>query len=206
MIEEVPSPINFADIAQARAWTADTVARRPYRPRFFERFCLELSRYFHDPIKLIELGSGPGHLAREILSNCSVETYSAVDFSPVMHSLAREHLGPLASRATYIVADFRHNEWLTEIAPADALVTMQAAHEMRHKSRLPQFLRHAHAAIRPGGMILFCDHYAEAGGMKRSDLFVFRDQQPELLSEAGFCAVRPVHDEGGMALYAAFRP
>jgi len=122
-----------------------------------------------------------------------------------MHSVAREHLATFASRVSYIVADFRRGEWIGDVPPADALVTMQAAHEMRHKSYLLQFLRHARQAIRPDGMILFCDHYADANPKKSSDLYVSRDQQAELLSRVGFCVVRLVHDEGGMALYSAMR-
>lgn len=201
----MPSPIDFADIDQARAWTADTVARRPYRTHFFEKFCAELSGRFDRPLSITELGSGPGHLARAILSRCSVDTYSAVDFSPAMHSLAQEHLGTFASRVSFIVADFRHGDWIGDIPPADALVTLQAAHEVRHKSRLPQFLRHAQQAIRAGGLILFCDHHTDAATAKRSDLYVSRNEQSELLSKAGFSGVRLLLDEGGMALHVATR-
>jgi hypothetical protein len=39
--DDVPSPIDFHDPVQARAWVEDTVKRRPYRPRFFAAFAEE---------------------------------------------------------------------------------------------------------------------------------------------------------------------
>ena len=65
VIKAVPSPIDFADVAQVRAWVADTVRRRPSRPRFCP--ALALNAYFDDPIRVVELDSGSGHLADGIL-------------------------------------------------------------------------------------------------------------------------------------------
>jgi SAM-dependent methyltransferase len=206
MIEATPSPIDFSDIEQARAWTADTVARRPQRPRFFDAFCASLEAHFDAPIRVAELGSGPGHLARAILSRCRVEGYHAVDLSPAMHALAREHLGDLANRVTFIEADFRSNDWALGLAGVDAVVTMQAAHELRHKNRLPALLDRLHATIRVGGLLLYCDHYADPAREENSTLFLTRDEQPLALERAGFAPVGLVYEEGGMALYRAARP
>ncbi len=82
---------------------------------------------------------------------------------------------------------------------------MQAAHEVRHKNRLPLLLAQAHEAIRPDGVFLFSDHYAEPGTNKNTELYVTRDEQLMLLARAGFAPVNRVHDEGGMALYMAIR-
>jgi SAM-dependent methyltransferase len=203
--QDVPSPIDFGDIAQARAWIADTVARRPSRPRFFEAFAAALKAHFEGPIRVAELGSGPGHLADVILRRCSVESYIALDFSLAMREIAREHLGNLAAQVRFVIADFRDPAWVGDVGEVDALVTMQAAHEVRHKSRLPLLLAQAHEVIRPGGVFLFGDHYAEPGAKKNTELYVTRDEQPVLLAEAGFAPVSRVHDEGGMALYLGIR-
>jgi hypothetical protein len=84
----------------------------------------------------MELGSDPGHLAGTILRNCEVESYVAVDFSNAMHDLAREFLGLDAGRVSFVLEDFRQSHWVTSIGVADAVLTMQAAHEVRHKTRL----------------------------------------------------------------------
>ena len=64
---------------------------------------------------MLELGSGPGHLAREILTRCAITDYVALDFSPVMHGLARDHLGALAARVTFTTRDFRHPTWTADL-------------------------------------------------------------------------------------------
>ncbi len=122
-----------------------------------------------------------------------------------MHELAREHLGNLAAKVHYIVADFREQGWAKEIGQADAVITMQAAHEVRHKSRLPLLFRQIHETLRPSGLLLYCDHYTESGTRKSSELHLSREEQPEVLTAAGFERISLVHDEGGMALYASVR-
>jgi SAM-dependent methyltransferase len=204
-VQNVPSPIDFTDIGQARAWVIDTVARRPCRPRFFEAFAAALNAHFDGPIRVAELGSGPGHLAHTILRLCSVESYAALDFSPAMHELAREHLGEMAVRVSFVVEDFRNPNWARNLGEVDALITMQAAHEVRHRNRLPSLLARAREAVRPGGLFIFSDHYAEPGTRKNADLFAARDEQRSLLTQAGFNPVNLVCDEDGMALYTAGR-
>jgi hypothetical protein len=123
-----------------------------------------------------------------------------------MHEIAREYLGDIAPSVRFIVADFRVPDWPREIGEVDALVTMQAMHEVRHKSRLPPLLKRAHETIRPNGLLLYCDHYVETGTGKNAELHVTREEQPELLAKAGFNPVSLVHEEDGMALYTAVRP
>lgn len=92
---DVPIRVDFRDPATARTWIEDTRIKRPYRPRFFAAFCAALAS--RPKLRILELGSGPGHLAREILVHCDVHIYVALDFSPAMHEIAAEHLGELVS-------------------------------------------------------------------------------------------------------------
>ncbi len=87
--QDVPSPINFHDLEAARAWTQETVARKPYRADFFNAFAKSLSAS-GSAISVLELGSGPGHLAEQILLRVPVSSYTLLDFSTAMHDLARE--------------------------------------------------------------------------------------------------------------------
>ena len=202
---DVPSPIDFHDPAQARAWEGDTVRKRPSRPRFFERIA-EAIRDGGRRLAILELGSGPGHLAEHVLGTCSVGRYVALDFSAAMHALARERLGPAAERVEFVLRDFRDPEWNTGLGLFDVVVSQQSAHEVRHKSRIPAFFRSARAATRAEGMFLYCDSYVMPGGTLDPQLHVAQDDQPRLLQEEGFLAVTLLHDEGGMALYRAINP
>jgi SAM-dependent methyltransferase len=177
----------------------ETVKIRPWRARFFAAFAQALNEYSAQPMRVLELGSGPGHLAAAILRACPIAEYVAVDFSEAMHDLAREHLGGLASRVRFERRDFREPDWARGFAPFDAAVTLQAIHETRHRRRSPALFRQMHDSLKPGGLFLYCDHYLKI--VKNPDLYLERDEQPMALAAAGFTNIECILDEGGMALY-----
>jgi SAM-dependent methyltransferase len=196
---DVPSLIDFHDPEAARAWTDSTVAKRPWRPAFFHAFAAALNQHFDRPFTALEVGSGPGHLAAAVLAACRISHYTAVDFSTAMHDLARQHIGPAADVVTFEQRDFRDEGWPAGLGPVDAVLTMQAAHEVRHKDHLPGLLRQLRGVLASGGLLLFADHYA--GGGKNPELFPTREDQPILLQEAHFPSVTLLLDHGGMTLY-----
>jgi SAM-dependent methyltransferase len=201
---DVPSPIDFHDPAEARAWVEHTVAARPWRPRFFTAFAAALKSEGR-PLAVVELGSGPGHLAAALVRGCEIARYIGIDFSEAMHALAREHLGADAGRVEFLTRDFRDDGWRLGLGPVDAVVTMQAAHEVRHRSRLPALFAGVCEALRPGGLFLVCDHYRETGSDKNPELYFERDEQASALEAAGFTSVRTLLDQGGMALLSRRR-
>lgn len=204
MMQEVPSPVDFHNPAEARAWVEQTVAARPWRRDFFRAFAAALNAGDTPPARILELGSGPGHLAGAILAACPHAAYTALDFSPAMHDLARAHLGPAAAATvTFLQRDFRTPDWTDGLRDFAAVVTMQAAHEVRHKQHLPQLLARARTTLAADGLLLFCDHYAEAGSKKHPDLYLTREDQPAMLAMAGFRDITLLLDAGGMALYRA---
>ncbi|MDA8092911.1 MAG: class I SAM-dependent methyltransferase [Betaproteobacteria bacterium] len=203
MFTDVPSPVDFHDLQQARAWVENTVAARPWRSAFFDAFVDALNQHFRRSFSVLELGSGPGHLAGHVLERCTVAQYRAIDFSAAMHALAREHLGAAAERVLFVEKDFRSPHWFAGLAPVDAIVTMQAAHEVRHKARQPGFLAQVRRVIAEGGLFLFCDHYAEPGTGKNPELFLTKREQADTLVRAGFQDVRMLLDFGGIALHRA---
>jgi SAM-dependent methyltransferase len=200
--DDVPIRVDFRDEATARAWIEDTRVRRPYRPRFFAAFCAALAE--RRSLRILELGSGPGQLARELLSHCDVQRYTALDVSPAMHTIAAEHLGELAARVTFVTRDFREPAWRDGLGDVDAIVTLQAAHETRHKRHLVPLLERARTLLVPGGVLLYADHYLTPE-TKLPALLPARDDQPLALERAGYVDVRRVYEEGSMALLAARR-
>jgi SAM-dependent methyltransferase len=201
--DDVPIRVDFRDPATARTWIEQTRIKRPYRPRFFAAFCAALAP--RRQLRILELGSGPGQLAREILGHCDVDTYVALDFSPAMHAIAAETLGELASRATFVTRDFRLPNWPHELGTFDAVVTLQAAHETRHKRHLVPLLERARTVLASGGVVLYADHYLtpETG---IPALMPARDDQPLALERAGFVDVQLCYEEGAMALWRGTNP
>lgn len=198
---DVPSPIDFHDPAQARAWMERTVANRPWRPEFFRAFSAALNARSAHQLRILELGSGPGQLAASVLKNCSVSQYVALDFSAAMHGLAREEISLLSPKVKFVQRDFRKPEWNAALGKFDAVLTLQAAHETRHRDRLPDLLRRMRASLKTGGLLLYCDHYR--GTLKNPILYLERQQQPRALRAAGFVHIVRLLDRGGMALYSA---
>lgn len=201
--DDVPICVDFRDPTTARTWIEDTRVRRPYRPRFFTAFWRALVS--RSELRILELGSGPGQLAREILVHCKVDTYVALDFSPAMHEIAAEHLGDLANRVTFVVRDFREPTWPNGLGRFDAVVTLQAAHETRHKRHLVPLLSRARTLVAPGGVLLYADHYLTPN-TKLPALSPTRADQPLALERAGFVDVQLLHEEGNMALWQGTNP
>jgi len=200
---DVPIRVDFRDPSTALTWIEETRIKRPYRPRFFTAFCAALSR--RSSVRILELGSGPGLLARALLVHCDVRSYVALDFSPAMHALAAEHLGPLASRVDFVTRDFREPAWPDGLGLFDAVVTLQAAHETRHKRHLVPLLARARLVLDPCGVVLYADHYLTPE-TKLPALTPAREDQPLALAQAGFVDVELLHDEGNMALWRGTNP
>jgi SAM-dependent methyltransferase len=198
-----PIRVDFRDAATARTWIEHTRIKRPYRPRFFAAFCAALAA--RPKLRILELGSGPGQLAREILVHCDVHIYVALDFSPAMHELAAEHLGELASRVTFVTRDFRDPAWPHDLGLFDAIVTLQAAHEARHKRHLVPLLARARTVVGPGGVLLYADHYLTPE-TRLPALAPSRADQPLALERAGFVDVELCYEEGNMALWCGTNP
>ena len=89
---DVPSTIDLRTEKDAREWAASAMSKRPWRAVFFQRFVEELRSLDVRPLQILELGSGPGFLARCILEAIPAAAYSMLGFSPAMHNLARERL------------------------------------------------------------------------------------------------------------------
>jgi SAM-dependent methyltransferase len=202
--EDVPIRVDHRDPATARAWLEDTRLRKPFRQNFRAAVCAALSP--HRQLRILELGSGPGELAREILLRCDVASYTALDWSQAMHDIATEHLGDLAFRVTFVVRDFREPTWPANLGTFDAVVTQQAVHETRHRRHALPLFQRARTLLVPGGLMLYCDGYLVDPQSPLAALSLERADQPRVLERAGFVDVRLLHDEGNLVLYSATNP
>lgn len=202
--EDVPIRVDHRDPATARAWLEDTRLRKPFRKNFRAAFCAALAS--RRDLRILELGSGPGELAREILLHCDVASYTALDWSQAMHDIAAEHLGDLATRVSFVVRDFRDPTWTTNLGPFDAIVTQQAVHETRHRRHALPLFQRARTLLVPGGLLLYCDGYLVDPESPLAALSLERADQPRVLEQAGFGDVRLLHDEGNLVLYSASSP
>jgi len=203
---DVPSPINFHNQQEVEEWVRNTVEKRPYRPEFFAAFAASINIFSEKPLNILEIGSGPGHLAKHILENCNIKHYTLLDFSAPMHQIAKNNLGQLADKATYLLRDFKSPQWIDSLGKFDVIVTMQAAHEVRHKQNISSLFLQLRKLLDDNGIFLYSDHYyTPSSKTKHPELYLTKEEQPEILEQCGFKNIVPVLDKAEMALYVAHK-
>jgi cyclopropane fatty-acyl-phospholipid synthase-like methyltransferase len=198
---DVPSPIDLQDEADARAWTESANTLRPSRKTFFAAISSAIRE--SQPVTVLELGSGPGFLAKQVLDDHPTIRMTLLDFSEPMHRLAGERLRQHASRVTHVCRSFKDEDWLDSLGPFDYVVTIQAVHELRHKRYATNLHRQVRSLLRQGGAYLVSDHHAGENGMKNTELYMTVDEQREALRTAGFATVRELLLLNGLVLHSA---
>ena len=87
------------------------MSKRPWRTEVFAQFAEQIAsapRIIH---RVLEIGSGPGFLARHLLETLSGISYVLLDFSPAMHQLAISRLTGLENRIQFLERDFKREDW-----------------------------------------------------------------------------------------------
>ena len=199
---DVPSPIDFREMSEARSWEA-SAEQRPGRREMLDRIALEAAQLAGRQTRILELGSGPGFLARRLLQRLPTVQYTAVDFSPAMHELARARLAPWAAQVTFLQRDLRSTAWTEGLEPFEVVVTNQAVHELRHKRHALGLHRQVLSVVAPGGSYLVSDHFSDPGGLDDDELYLTWDGQMAALRDAGFASVERLAVTGSLVLHRA---
>jgi SAM-dependent methyltransferase len=183
--DDIAITVDFRIAETARAWTDEADRKRPWREQMRGAFVSRLAA----ARRVLELGSGPGQLAERILRECTIDSYVLLDFAPPMHELARARVGSPA--ATFVLADFKRAGWSAELGREafDAIVTMQAVHELRHKRHAIALYREARTLLRPGGQLLVCDHLPLDDTPISAALYATIEEQHAFMRDAGFTDV-----------------
>jgi SAM-dependent methyltransferase len=198
-MNDVPISVDFKQVAVARQWAIESMAKRPYRKRFFTRIA-ELIKNL-SPSEVLELGSGPGFLANEILNMNPGISYTGFDFSDAMHELSRENNSNFSNNTSFIVGDFMKPDWFKQLNQFECIVTMQAAHEVRHKSKSNEFLLPIKNVLAPGGSLIYCDHFFDSGLMNNDQLYMSLTEQESSFREVGFQNITKIMAEGSLVLW-----
>ena len=203
MASDVPSPIDLRRMEDAAEWEATAMVKRPWRAEFFAAFVSEIRSCLAADPRILELGAGPGFLAEAVTAAIPDARYTLLDFSPAMHELARKRLAARAAAVEFIMADFLAADWMHGIGRFDFVLTNQAVHELRHKSRAVRLHSQVRSVLRPNGRYLVCDHYVGPDGMTNAELYMTVQEQREALEQGGFRDVALVLKKGGLVLHSA---
>jgi len=163
--DDVRSPFDLRNALVATTWTYDSDLKRPQRPdvraRIAERIAAgRIGELGASPgpgaPRILELGCGPGYLAEAILDEVPFAAYTLLDFSAPFLAMARRRAGSFPY-TDFVLADFIEQTWTEGLGTFDAIVTMQAVHELRHKRRAPALYAQARELLVPGGVLIVCD-------------------------------------------------
>ena len=183
-------------------WASVANSRRPFRDAFFAAFISELKML--DQSRILYIGSGPGFLAARVLTGCEVASYHLFDFSPRMMELSRERLEAFGDKTVFHKGSFLEDGWWRSLpGPFDAIVSLQAVHEVRESSRIPRLYGELRLLLRTGGVILIADQVNK--GDAHEEQFLTVDEHRKALTDAGFESVRIVYEEGDLAMFAGSR-
>ncbi len=202
MDRDVPSPIDLRQRDDARRWAAEAEAR-PGRAEIMDRIVEEAARVAGAETRVLELGSGPGFLAERLLRRLPEVRYTALDFSPAMHALARDRLARFVERVTFLQRSFRSADWIDGLEAFDLVVTNQAVHELRHKRHAETLHRQVLGLSSQAGSYLVSDHFYGPGGLTNQELYMTQDEQQQALESAGFDPVERLLVRGSLVLHAA---
>lgn len=203
--QDVPSSIDLRDPPDAQTWAAEADSKRPWRSRYRAAIVDLLLGMAPPPRRVLELGPGPGLLAEAVLGACQVESYLLFDFSSPMLEMCRQRVGGHPA-VGFVQGDFTRPDWTDALAPPfDAVIAMQAVHEVRHKRHVPALYRRVRDLLRPGGLLAVCDHAPPDERARSIALFSTEREQHAALAGAGFVEIATHRSLNGMYLCAGLR-
>jgi len=183
-------------------WASIANSKRPFRHAFFAIFVAELKKLDHP--RVLDIGSGPGFLAARVLNECAVASYHLFDFSPRMLELSRERLKAFGDKTFFHQGSFLDEGWWRSLPdPFDAIVSLQAVHEVRQSNRIPRLYGELGLLLRPGGTILIADEVNDVNSQQEH--LLTRDEHQAALTNAGFESVRIAYEEGDLTMFGGSR-
>lgn len=152
----------FHDEAFAESW-ADRFRLSPERLQSFEKIGNLVSDIAVLNGKFLELGTGPGYLAKYLLTRFESIEYHCVDFSKPMIQIAKRRLNNLLTRPKFIRADLT-GDWTVKVSKDyDAIVTTWALHDLGSKQYILKVYLDAKRILAPGGLLVNVDFIKPKG-------------------------------------------
>jgi SAM-dependent methyltransferase len=127
----------------------------PMRKRRMEGILRSLRAHVRGPIRVLDLGSGPGTLTGRVLVSFPRSRVVAVDTDPVLLRVGAEALHRFGGRALWVLADLRKRSWTSRLPGRryDAAVSSLALHWLE-EDEIRNLYRSLQPLIRPGGVLI----------------------------------------------------
>ena len=147
-----------------------------------------------DP-NVLELGLGPGYLARHLLERHPTIRYEGLDFSAAFFEVAQRTLGELAVRVSFTKADLMDQSWPACLARRPhAIISTWALHDLGSQQAVAEVYARCFETLPEGGILVNGDFIKPDGTEWEYEPGRFEiGRHLELLRQAGFAAAASLH-------------
>jgi SAM-dependent methyltransferase len=175
----------FHDAAFVQAWAERFVPTAP-RLALFDLILEQISTLPNPHV--LELGLGPGYMARHILERNRRLSYEGLDFSDVFFDVAKKTIGGYLPRVTLTKADLMDQAWPRVLSkqPA-AIISTWALHDLGSQQAVADVYARSYETLPNGGILMNGDFIKPVGTRHIYEAGRFEiDRHLELLRQAGF--------------------
>jgi len=184
----------FHDTAFVQGWADRFVPTAP-RLALFDMILDQVQRLGIPDANVLELGVGPGYMARHIMERDSTVHYEGLDFSEVFFDVARKTLGRLSERIILTKADLMDPSWPTRLArPPHAIVSTWALHDLGSRQAIASVYDRCFEVLPKGGLLVNGDFIKPEGTDWDYEPGRFEvARHLDLLRAAGFASPTSLH-------------
>jgi SAM-dependent methyltransferase len=177
----------FHDAAFVRGW-ADRFVPTPPRLQLFDLILQQIRQPNVPNSHVVELGIGPGYMARHLLERNPTITYEGLDFSEVFFDVARETIGDLMHRVALTKADLLDQSWPERLSkPPGAIISTWALHDLGSQQAIADVYARCYETLPQGGVLVNGDFIKPDGTKWEYEPGRFEiERHFELLRKAGF--------------------
>jgi SAM-dependent methyltransferase len=177
----------FHDAEFVRGWANRFVPTEP-RIQLFDMILDQIAQSSVPNIHVVELGIGPGYMARHILERNRKISYEGVDFSQVFFEIAKETVGELMHRVTLTKADLMDQSWPQNLTRRPgAIISTWALHDLGSQQAVADVYARCYETLPKGGVLVNGDFIKPDGTSWNYEPGRFEiSRHIELLRQAGF--------------------
>src|ERR1700735_1273616 len=144
----------FHDAAFVQGW-ADRFVPTPPRIALFDLMLQHISEPALPNSHVLELGLGPGYMARHILERNAVITYEGLDFSQVFFSVAQKTIAENMLRVKLTKADLMDQGWPGALSrQPGAIISTWALHDLGSQAAVADVYGRCCETLPRGGILL----------------------------------------------------